>query len=53
MFDWKNMDTDRDTSKTMAKPPLAPTEISDRELIVITAPGEPGSGGAIQVGAME
>ena len=47
------MNSDRDTSKAMAETPLAPMEISDRELIVVTAPGEPGSGGDIQVGAME
>ena len=47
------MNTDRDNSKNMTETPLAPTEISDRELIVFTAPGEPWSDGDIQVGAME
>ena len=47
------MNTDRDTSKNTAETPVAPTKIADRELIVVTAPGDPGSGSDIRVVAME
>ena len=53
MFDVKNMNTDLDTCTFMANSPAAPTEIASRELIVVTAPGNPKSGGDVQVGAME
>ena len=47
------MNSDCVTSAPMADTPVTPTEIADRELIVVTAPGDPGSGSDIRVGAME
>ena len=53
VFVGENMDSDRDTSLIMADAPVTPTEIADRELNVISAPGNPGSSSGRRVETME
>jgi hypothetical protein len=53
VFDGEKMNSDCDTSTIMADAPVTPTEIADRELNVIPAPGNPVSESDRRVETME